>query len=213
MLYSILLELMVRQTAVIPVTMGHLAHALFLNLVKRFDAALASRLHDEPGYRPFTVSPLSGGTLAGERIALRRGQRCRLRITLFDDGVLWHALQMHFLEAGPIYMRLGEADLHLARMLITPTSDTTNWAGSTDWQTLITLSAQPTITFHFSTATAFSLGKRQFYLFPEPRLVWDSLLRAWNKYAPDQLHMEKRTVCESFSKEIAVTGCALLHAW
>ena len=59
-LYSVVLELSAANTATIPATMGHLAHGLFLDLVKQVDSALSARLHDEPGYRPFTVSPLSG---------------------------------------------------------------------------------------------------------------------------------------------------------
>jgi CRISPR-associated endoribonuclease Cas6 len=209
MLYSILLELVVRHAAAIPVSMGHLAHALFLNLVKQFDPALSSRLHDVRGYRPYTVSPLSGGTIVGERIILRRGQPCRLRITLLDGGMLWHALQTPFLEAGPIYVCLGEADFQLARMLSTPTVGTENWAGSTDWQSLNTLPAQRTITLHFTTATAFSVSERQFALYPEPPLIWESLLRVWNQYAPAHMYMEKQGIREALRSHVAVTACAL----
>ncbi len=212
MLYSILLELVVRHAATIPVTMGHLAHALFLNLVKQFDPALSSRLHDEPGYRPYTISPLSGGTRMGEHIVLRRGQPSHLRITLLDGGTLWHALQTHFLEAGPVYVRLGETHFQLARMLITSTADPTNRVGSTTWQSLDTLPAQRTITMYFSTATAFSLNERQFCLFPEPPFIWESLLRSWNRYAPETMHMEKQAIREALSNQIAVTACALRTA-
>ena len=209
MLRSILLELVVRHAAAIPVTMGHLAHALFLNLVKQFDPALSARLHDEPGYRPYTLSPLRGGTIVGERILLRRGQPCRLRITLLDGGTLWRALQTHFLEAGPIHVHLGDTGFQLARILSTPATDSTNWASSTDWQSLNTLPAQRTITMHFSTATAFSLSERQFGLFPEPPLVWGSLLRDWNSYAPDHWKMDKQAIRASAGKHISVTACKL----
>ncbi len=213
MLYSTLLELRAKHEATIPVTMGHLAHALFLNLVKLFDPALSSRLHDEPGYRPYTISPLSGGTRVGEHIVLRRGQPCHLRITLLDGGMLWHALQTHFLEAGPVHVRLGEAHFQLARMLITSTADPTNRVGAITWQSLDTLPAQRTITLYFSTATAFSLSERQFGLFPEPPLIWESLLRSWNRYAPETMRMEKQAIREAFSNQIAVTACALRTAF
>ena len=213
MLYSILLELVVRHVANIPLTMGHLAHALFLNLVKQFDPALSSRLHDEPGYRPYTVSPLSGGIRVGEHVILQRGQLCHLRITLLDGGVLWHTLQTHFLEAGPVHVRLGDADFQMVRMLITSTADPTNWVGSTNWQSLDTLPVQRTITMYFSTATAFSLSERQFGLFPEPPFIWESLLRSWNRYAPETMRMEKQAMREAFGSQIAVTACALRTAF
>jgi CRISPR Cas6 N-terminal domain len=84
LLYSILLEFVVRHAAVIRVTTGYLAQALFLNLVKQFDPVLSMRLHNEPAYRPYTISPLSGGTGVGECFTLHNGQRCHLRITLLD---------------------------------------------------------------------------------------------------------------------------------
>jgi len=208
-LYSVLLVLLARHEVVIPVTMGHWSQALFLNLIKQFDPTLSARLHDEPGYRPYTISPLIGGAIVGERILLRRGQPCRLRITLLDGGTLWRALQTHFLEAGPIHVHLGDTGFQVARILSTPTADSTNWASSTDWQSLNTLPAQRTITMHFSTATAFSLSERRFGLFPEPSLVWGSLLRDWNSYAPDHWKLDKQAIRASADKHISVTACKL----
>lgn len=213
MLYSILLVLVVRQTAAIPGTSGHLAHALFLNLVKQFDPALSARLHDEPSYRPYTISPLIEGILAGEHITLQQGQPCHLRVTLFDGGAIWHGLQTHFLQTGPISVCLGEAEFLLERMLATSTADTTYWVSSTDWQSLLSLPAQQTITIHFCTATAFSLGGHQFCLFPEPIHVFGSLLRVWNRYAPDRMHMENDAMRESIGKHIAVSACSLRHTF
>ncbi len=213
MLYSILLELVARQAVALPVPMSHRVHALFLNLVKQFDPALSSRLHDEADYRPYTVSPLSGGMLMGERLILRREQACCLRITLLDGGGLWQALQTHFLAAGPIYVRLGEADFLLARMLTTSAADPTNQVSSTDWLSLLALPAQRTITMHFCTATAFSMGGHQFCLFPEPVHLFGSLLRVWNRYAPDRMQMEKYVMRESIGKHIAVSACSLRHAF
>src|SRR5260370_11742350 len=131
MLYSILLELVVRHTAAIPVTMGHLAQALFLNLVKQFDPVLSMRLHNEPAYRPYTISPLSGGTRVGERFRLHPGQRCHLRITLLDGGAPLQAPQTHYLEAGPIGTRLCDFAVHLTRMLSPPHTHPAAPAGST----------------------------------------------------------------------------------
>src|SRR5689334_21398352 len=68
-IHSVVLELQATNTAALSATMGHQAHALFLNLIKQVDPALAERLHDEPNYRPFTVSPLSGVPVQGDCIA------------------------------------------------------------------------------------------------------------------------------------------------
>ena len=64
LLYSIILELCAVNTATIPAHRGDHTHALFLDLVRQVDAELSSRLHDEPEYRPFTVSVLHGARVS-----------------------------------------------------------------------------------------------------------------------------------------------------
>jgi CRISPR-associated endoribonuclease Cas6 len=211
--YSVILALDPIKDMTIPVSMGTKSHASFLNLVGRFNPSLMARLHDIPGYRPYTVSPLYGGRVSGERMTLSRAQLCHLRVTLLDGGALWSALQTYFREAGPIYIRLDDADFQLVRMFITPTADSSGWSGPADWQTLVTLPAQSTITMYFATATAFSMGEHRFCLFPIPNLVWESLLRTWNRYAPAHMYMEKQIIRESLGRHIAVTACKLHHAF
>ncbi len=128
-LYSILLELRARDKTVIPMTMGHLAHAMFLNLIKQFDLTLSAQLHDQPGKRPFTTSPLRGVTAQEGVFVLQAGQTCFLRITLLDGGYLWHRLSRHFLEVGTILVDLG-AQLQLTRLLASNTADPKSWVGS-----------------------------------------------------------------------------------
>ena len=211
-IYSVDIHLMSDKDANIPVA-GYQNHASFLDLVGQIDPSLSARLHNEPGYRPYTLSPLSGGMIMGERVTLRRGQPCRLRITLLDGGTIWSALQKYFQEAGTIYMHIGDANFRLVRMLITPKTGPMHLAGYTDWQTLANIPAQSSITMIFLTATAFSLGERQFCLFPEPTHVWGSLLRVWNRYAPEHMHIERQAIQESLGKHIAMTACALCHAF
>lgn len=211
--FAVEFHLLPTDDATLPAATGAQAQASLLNLIGRFDPVLASRLHDEPGYRPYTISPLRGGKISGDRITLWRGQPCHLRVTLFDGGALLHALQSYLRGAGPVSVRLCNTDFRLVQMNVTPTPGSASWASSTDWETLVTLPAQSTITMRFETATAFSLGERRFSLFPEPRLVWGSLLRTWNRYAPTSLRIEKPTISESFGKHMGVTGCALRHAY
>ena len=107
-IYSVDIHLMPDKDATIPVA-GYQVHGSFLELVGQIDPSLSVRLHDEPGYRPYTLSPLSGGLIMGEYVTLRKRQICHLRITLLDGGILWDALQTHFCTAGPIVMHLGES--------------------------------------------------------------------------------------------------------
>lgn len=212
-IYSVDIHLMSDKEATIPIA-GYQVHGSFLDLVGQIDPSLSARLHDEPGYRPYTLSPLSGGVIMGEHVTLRKGQACRLRITLLDGGILWDALQTHFCTAGPIVVHLGEIDFWLIKMLITPRLNPLRLTGSTDWQTLFTIPAQSTITMHFRSATAFSLGSHEYCLFPEPGLLFGGLLRVWNKYAPEQMRIEKQIIRDSsLSEHIAVTACRLRHAY
>src|SRR6266571_5598372 len=134
MLKSILLECSALGETTIPLTNGHLTQALVLNLIRQFDPELSARLHDEPGYRPYTVSPLSGGARSAAGIALQREQRCRIRLTLLDGGTIWQKLCTHYLEAGPVSVQLGSCLLQLVRIVSSPQADPAGWVSATDWQ-------------------------------------------------------------------------------
>jgi CRISPR-associated endoribonuclease Cas6 len=194
LLYSIILELRCTNEALLPATTGHQAHALFLDLINQVDPMLATRLHDEPNYRPFTTSPLKGAKERDKHLLLETGKVYHLRITLLDGGSLWHCLSQRFLASPNISLQLGEATFILSRVISTPSTDATGWADYTDWQTLANTPAQHSIIIRFDSPTAFSLGDRRFALFPEPILLWDSLMRTWNHYAPECLHMDKNQI-------------------
>jgi CRISPR-associated endoribonuclease Cas6 len=198
-----------KEETFVPLIMGRLVHVLFFNLMNQFDPGLSTQLHNQPGYRPFTLSLLSDVSRQGQSFKLRREQPYYLRVTLLDGGNLWHRLSTHFLESGPVLVQLGPANLQLTRMLSTPAADPTGWAGSTDWQTLINTPAVRLITIQFFSPTAFNMGNREFELFPKPPLVWESLLRVWNTYAPDHLKLEKQGIRAFLMKRVAVTNCNL----
>jgi CRISPR-associated endoribonuclease Cas6 len=193
-LYSVVFELFPRERDTVSLTTGHQTHALFLDLIRQIDPLLATRLHEEPAYRPFTISPLKGGQQQGGRMVLQAGQYCRFRATLLDGEGLWHSLKAYSLKGKLPVCRVGETALQVHRIITTPQDDTTEWAGYTTWDNLSSTVAQKSITLRFASPTAFSLGKRQFVLLPDPVLVWDSLVRVWNKYAPDQLKLDRAEI-------------------
>jgi CRISPR-associated endoribonuclease Cas6 len=205
-LYSIIFELSATSTTTIPASMGRQAHALFLDLVRQVDPALSSRLHGEPEYRPFTVSMLSGVNIRDGKAFLQAGQLYRLRVTLLDGGHLWQCLSAYFLEPRPITLMLDKAEFLLARVLSTPAADVTGWAGYTDWQTLAATAPRQSITIRFASPSAFSMGDRCFALFPEPILLWDSLMRSWNRYAPEVLRIDKLAMRDFVTHHVTVSG-------
>lgn len=230
-LYSLILELAATTSVAIPALRGDHTHALFLDLVRQVDPTLSSRLHDEPEYRPFTVSRLRPAITGNgeqvrqigkasdtrhligpyhEQLQLHAGQTYQLRITLLDGGEVWQRLSAHFLESEQINLRLDKATFQLTRVLSTTGADPTGWTGYTDWQTLAqgAVVTQTTerqlLTLQFASPCAFSLGNRRFALFPEPMLVWDSLMRTWNRYAPEVLHIEKSALRTFVSEHVTI---------
>jgi CRISPR-associated endoribonuclease Cas6 len=204
-LYSLILELTATASTTTPALRGDHTHALFLDLVRQTDTDLAARLHEEPEYRPFTVSLLQGAPIQDACYSIQAGQSYRLRVTLLDGGLLWQRLSTHFLENQELELHLSDATFRLTRVLSTPTAPSDGWANHTDWQTLASIPARASITLHFASPTAFSLGKRNFALFPEPLLVWDSLSRTWNRYAPGVLQMERQELRAFISEKVAVS--------
>ncbi len=211
-LYSLLLEICAQEEAILPASLGNQTHALFLNLISQIDLDLAARLHDEPNYRPFTVSSLKGIEQQGQKITVKVGQTCFFRVTLLDGGEIWRSLSRCFLEARKRKVVLGGASFEVLRLISTPEADTTGWALSTDWQSLATVPQIGALTIHFTSPTAFSLGNRHFAFYPEPILVWDSLLRSWNLYAPEVLRMDKERIREAVKTSIFITDHSLKTA-
>ncbi len=204
-LYSLILELTPTTSMSIPALPGDHTHAFFLDLVRQTDPSLSARLHDDPHYRPFTVSALSGAQERNTTLFLQTGQIYRLRFTFLDGGPLWHCLSDHFLAVREMKVHLGSADFTLQRVLSTAANDPTGWAGYIGWQTLATTVPCNSITIQFASPTAFSLGERNFSLFPEPILVWDSLMRTWNLYAPEVLQIEKQAMREFVKTHVIVS--------
>jgi CRISPR-associated endoribonuclease Cas6 len=208
-LYSVLLELQAQDEAYLPATMGHQIHAMFLQLVARANPALSVRIHDEPGYRPFTLSPLFAAASCGNSVALSPGQTYHVRVTLLDGGKLWDYLSTLLLETGPLEIRLGGASFTITRLLSTSVADTTGWAERTTWEELVATPMRHSITLSFASPTAFNISGKYFALFPEPPLVWESLVRSWNSYAPDPLKIEKQALQDLLRHKVTVTGCSL----
>ena len=208
-LHSIILELCAVNTVAIAAHRGDHTHALFLDLVRQVDAELSERLHDEPGYRPFTVSVLHGARVSDGVQLLQAGQVYRLRLTLLDGGGLWQRLSAYFLETNTLTLRLDKAQLRLTRVISTPTADVTGWAGYSDWQTLAAVSPRDFITMHFASPCAFSMGHRHFALFPEPILLWDSLVRSWNRHAPAVLQIDKVALRDFVTQQVVVNDYEL----
>ncbi|MER3545747.1 MAG: CRISPR-associated protein Cas6 [Chloroflexota bacterium] len=181
-LLSLVLTLRPRQAAELPSALGRAAHAALLAAIGRVNPALAQRLHDEAGPRPFTCSSLLGIRQAG---AVTPDLTYTLRYT---------ALTAELAEVLPGLFPPGEAEVELDRVAFAVEAAASEagehpWAGHSRYEDLAArwLLAQERpeaqISLHLASPTAFKVGGKV-QPFPLPELVFGSLLEKWNAYAP-----------------------------
>ena len=206
-LYSILLEVRTPEEVLLPLMTGPQIHAMFLRLLTRDNPALFTRLHDQPGIRPFTLSQLLGAEIQQDHLRLLPEQPSFIRVTLLDNGELWEYLSTLLLETGPIRLQLDRASLILTRLFVNPISDQTGWVAKTSWKSLSEVAPRSRLPFCFASPTAFNIAGKYYELFPEPLLVWKSLLRTWNTYAPEQLRIAKEELYALIQQQVHVIGC------
>jgi CRISPR-associated endoribonuclease Cas6 len=208
-LYSLVLSLAPIREATASATAGHQVHAAFLKMMQEADAALAEALHapNTPN-RPFTVSPLMGvGQPRDGRVWLSPKQDYWLRFTVLDPR-LFERFMARFLRGdGRPTLRLGQAELLIKEILVTPGSHP--WAGYTSWAQLVA-GAQPDseITLEFVSPTAFGFGQKAWgkmvVVLPDPALVFGSLIRAWNSAAPAPMQVDKEALAAYLEEDAVV---------
>ncbi|MFN3761934.1 MAG: CRISPR-associated endoribonuclease Cas6 [Anaerolineae bacterium] len=205
-LFSMVLHLSPLEETEIEATMGHRAHAAFLDAIRRVSPALSAALHD-PGIsiRPFSISPLWGVPSHGERLRLHPERTYWMRVTLFLPLLYERLMELLLTDERP-QLRFGEAVFLIREVLVTPGSHP--WAGYTSWEELAAR-AQPVeeLTLEFVSPTAFSFGEkpwgRHMVVLPLPELVFGSLARTWNAYAPPPVQVEAG-VLERWSAESVI---------
>jgi len=194
--YSIALKLQAVRETSIPATVGHRAYAAFLHTIRQADRALAEVLHDAPlPLKPFTVSPLLGVPKARNgRVAIVPTKEYYLRFTVLYPPI-FQQFMARFLrgDARPT-LRLGAAEFGISEVLTTPGASP--WSGYTSFAQLHDDSRPDgEVVLEFTSPTAFSFGRklwgRKYVVFPDPTLVFRSLLKSWNAFAPPGLGIDE----------------------
>lgn len=166
--------------------LGREAHALFLDLARGADPALADSLHAARGDKPFTVSALlDPHARRGAATAVRAGAQYEWRVTAFEPR-LAQLLAESVLPNLPREVRLGSA--HFATGAPITDRAAHPWAGVVDASALVDQwfgsgsKSEKRITLEFASPTAHRQIHRN-VLFPQPAPLWGGWLRAWNAYA------------------------------
>lgn len=195
-LFSVVLVCSPVREVEIEATVGHQAHAAFLDAIRQADPRLSAMLHDpQVSIRPFTVSPLGAmPSVRNGRVRLNPARNYWLRFTILYAPIFRRFME-RFLESGdPPVLRLHPAEMAVREILVTP--GTHPWSGYTSWAQLVQDAApEPELTLQFVSPTAFSFGQKEWgkkiVVLPQPELVFGSLLRVWNGYAPPPLRLEE----------------------
>jgi len=179
----------VRDASAYHAVCGHHILSLFLHLIERADAALAEELHRDTAVKPFTLSPLLPLASKNLPAAIQVGQAISFRVTLLDEkvfAVLADAIWRLPPEAG-----LSLGNLHVQCQDIVSTRGQSPWADFTTFSQLLNNAASETrIRLTFLSATTFRSKGRRNILFPEPSLVFGSLLNRWNATAGADYRLE-----------------------
>lgn len=163
--------------------LGRAAHGWFMKSVARLDPALAARLHDESGPRPFALWP-----------ALE-GERPFLRLSSIDPALTAFLLDrwLPSLAQPIVWNRSTFNCLRVARH-----SGQHPWAGQSSYARLMQKAAGQSraLNLNFATPTIFRSNNLDVPL-PRPTLVFDGLLQKWNRYAPLPLDDDLKTWIET----------------
>lgn len=180
-LHSIVVEIAAADVGDIPPTLSRALHALVLNWLTAANPSVAEAVHASQ-HSPLTISGLLGNRRQG---GVRVGDYFYFRIGLLDGGLI-ETLMRGFEQSETQSLVLASFPFILRNLYALP--GTHQLAGAADY---VLLSNPPQvlndIELHFLSPTSFKQNQNV-QTFPLPELVFNSLLRRWNNFAPEQYH-------------------------
>ena len=165
--YTLTFPLPPPEAAALPPYPGRAFHALFYQWLALGDYSLSTRVHDDDGPRPFTVSPLH-----------RVDGQPTLRLTLLDDA-LWPALSRGIALTPTVEVLSCPLTLPAGGPQVEQRSYT-DLAANARTETRLRL--------RFLSPTSFR-SHEMHYPLPDPALVYQSWLARWNEFAPPDVRI------------------------
>lgn len=201
---ALILTIRPQAAADVPAHLGRAAHAAVLRLINAHHPDLASRLHDEVGPKPLTVSSVSGIAGRSPTARVSPAQTHSLRVTLLTPELEQAAAAWEAATLPPI-----DLDGHLWQVeAVARTPEEHPWAGSASYEQLagpaLARAADPPRRWDIEFAAPVTFRQRGMNApLPTPDLVFGSLLDKWNAFAPLALPEEVRrfaTECMAVSR-------------
>jgi CRISPR-associated endoribonuclease Cas6 len=169
MIYSVILRL--KPIGNIPISSGTAYHnySFFLDLIRKVNPDLANELHEMPGLKPVTVSPLWGKIRPWIRFTF-------LQETVFSNFA--HSL----LNFEPEYsFPLGNHEYKV--LTLSTNNNSSPWVRFDEFQNIWEHSSlDRKVPMGFRSPTGFRSNGRN-VLFPQTDLVFGSLITRWNAYS------------------------------
>jgi CRISPR-associated endoribonuclease Cas6 len=193
MLRSILISLTAESSYPILGPLGRPAQAWFLGQLTRSHASLASRLHDEQGLKPYTVSTLldEHGRPLRPGGWLEPGQLCFLRITSLNEE-LSDALEKKIVRRIPKQLTLYKMDFRVDDVFSTHSQH--EWAGESSFSEVAQDVAMASLGTHvrmeFTSPTAFRSNGLDICV-PSSGQIFRSLWEKWNAFAPELMQVHE----------------------
>lgn len=192
MLRSIVISLTAESSYPILGALGRPIQAWFLGLITRTHPALAAKLHDQQGLKPYTVSTLLDQHAHPLRIGtwLEPGEECYLRITTLNEE-LSEVLEKTLMRRTPKNLTLYKMNFRINDILSKRSEH--DWAGETSFSDIAQDGAHAKAGEHvrmeFVSPTAFRSNGLDICL-PSPGQVFRSLFDKWNAFAPSPMRVQ-----------------------
>jgi CRISPR-associated endoribonuclease Cas6 len=181
-LHSIVIELVSADVGDLPPTLSRALHALVLKWLAAANPSVAEAVHASQN-SPLTISGLLGYRRQG---GVRVGDNFYFRIGLLD-GSLIEPLMQGFEVSENQSLILADFPFLLRHMYALP--GTHQLAGAADYALLFNPpQVLNDIELHFLSPTSFK-HNQGVQTFPLPELVFNSLHRRWNIFAPEKYHL------------------------
>ena len=193
MLRSILISLTAESSYPILGTLGRPVQAWFLGQLTRSNPALASKLHDEQGLKPYTVSTLLDSRSRPLRPGswVEPGEVCWMRITSLSEE-LSDLIETKFIKKLPKHLTIHKMDFRVDDVATKRTEH--EWAGTTTFseiaQDATLASAENRVRMEFASPTAFRNNGLDVCL-PTPGQIFRSLWEKWNTFAPEPMQVHE----------------------
>src|SRR5581483_9005395 len=197
MIASLVFEFEPLEEGIVKGAGGEKVHGLLLNLIEGINEEISEILHRSDDKKPFTLSHIRGAEQKDGNILLELGKTYNFRITILSSNILDPTYRTFLLPVvKKRILEVSTVPIKPKRLLLPDKDDHTDIAHS-DYEKLFSESSPLSrITLRFLSPTSFrSRGEQK--VFPEPELVFSSLLRKWNAFSSIKFPKELE---EEFSK-------------